>query len=241
MFGQVETPVQQRPPGRGGVGQEHADLAVLDPARGAAVLPLYPGRGGAFLDEAGLIGDQDAAGAEPVDDEGSHVIAYGVGIPASGAQQPLQLLGAGESGVFGQVPAVLEVEAGQQSTHVRIRRATWFDAAEPAGDPGHQLVEDDHPAIRVYAVARGHRTIFGCLHKLRMITRWPSPCDPNAARSPSVTGVLGEARYATIVLDGPAGWARRHNDGSMLEWFYGRAEFWLVNESGLLPLPTEKD
>lgn len=40
-------------------------------------------------------------------------------------------------------------------------------------------------------MARGHRTIFGCSHKLRMITRWPSPCDPKSSRSPSVTGVLG--------------------------------------------------
>lgn len=40
-------------------------------------------------------------------------------------------------------------------------------------------------------MARGHRTIFGCLHKLRMITRWPLPCDHDPSRSRSVTGVLG--------------------------------------------------
>ncbi|MEV5706541.1 DUF5753 domain-containing protein [Actinoallomurus sp. NPDC052274] len=92
--------------------------------------------------------------------------------------------------MFGQVPAVLAVDVGQQPAHVSTGSATWLDAAEPAGDPGHQLVEDDHPAVRVYAVARGHRTIFRCPHKLRMITRWPLPCDPNASRSRSVTGVL---------------------------------------------------
>jgi hypothetical protein len=41
-----------------GVGQEHADLDVLDPPCGAAVLPRHAGRVPALLDEAGLVHDQ---------------------------------------------------------------------------------------------------------------------------------------------------------------------------------------
>src|SRR3954470_14061774 len=42
--GQVERAVDQRLAVAAGIAQEHADLAVLDPTGGAAVLPCHPGR-----------------------------------------------------------------------------------------------------------------------------------------------------------------------------------------------------
>jgi chorismate mutase len=41
--GQVQRAIDQRLAVASGIAEEHADLAVLDPARGAAVLPLHPG------------------------------------------------------------------------------------------------------------------------------------------------------------------------------------------------------
>ena len=40
--GQVKRPVDERAPGRGGIGQVDCDLGVLGPSRGAGVLPLHP-------------------------------------------------------------------------------------------------------------------------------------------------------------------------------------------------------
>jgi len=57
-LGQVQLPVDESVPVSAGVGQEHADLTVLDPPGRARVLPLDPGRLGALLEEPGLIHDQ---------------------------------------------------------------------------------------------------------------------------------------------------------------------------------------
>jgi site-specific DNA recombinase len=46
---QVDPPAGQRPAARGGVAQEHADLRVLNPPGGAAVLALHAHRAQAFL------------------------------------------------------------------------------------------------------------------------------------------------------------------------------------------------
>ena len=48
-----------------GVGQEHAQLAVLDPPGGARVLPLHPGRPGPLLQEPGLVDHQHAVRRRP--------------------------------------------------------------------------------------------------------------------------------------------------------------------------------
>jgi hypothetical protein len=52
---QVQLPVNQRVPARGSIAKVDRDLGVLDPARGAGVLPLHPRRGGALLDVPRLI------------------------------------------------------------------------------------------------------------------------------------------------------------------------------------------
>ena len=79
---QVEPPVDQRPPAWGGVGQEHRDLAVFDPAGGAGVLPLDAHRAGALLQEARLVDDENPVGvAEPVGDECPHEVAGLVLVP----------------------------------------------------------------------------------------------------------------------------------------------------------------
>ena len=56
--GQVELTVDQRVPARGRVPEVDRDLGVFDPPGRAGVLPLHPGRGGAFLQVTGLISHQ---------------------------------------------------------------------------------------------------------------------------------------------------------------------------------------
>ena len=55
---QVKLAVDQRMTGRGRIAQVDSDLGVLDPPGRAGVLPLHPGRGGAFPQVTGLISDQ---------------------------------------------------------------------------------------------------------------------------------------------------------------------------------------
>jgi len=74
-------------PSRGGIGQIHRYLRVLDPARGATVLALHPDTVVALLDIAGLIDHQDRTRiSERADDVVTQIIAHGVGIPASPPQ-----------------------------------------------------------------------------------------------------------------------------------------------------------
>ena len=73
-LGQVQLPVHQRMPVAAGVGQEHADLAVLDPPGRARILALDAGRLGALLQEPGLIHDQHAARVAQVLD---HIVRAG--------------------------------------------------------------------------------------------------------------------------------------------------------------------
>ena len=89
--GKVEGPVDQSVPARGGIGQIHRDLGVLDPAGGAAVLALHPDTVDALLHVAGLVDHQDRAGiAEGVDDVLAQIIADLISVPAGAGQQVLQ-------------------------------------------------------------------------------------------------------------------------------------------------------
>lgn len=65
----------------GGVAEEDADLAVLDPARGSRGLPGHADRLGPRFEEAGLIDDQDAVGvAQMLADIADEFVADGVGV-----------------------------------------------------------------------------------------------------------------------------------------------------------------
>jgi hypothetical protein len=66
--------------------------------------------------------------------------------------------------MLGDRPAVLAWQVGQEPAHERSGAAARFHPGEPAGDAAQQLLQGGLPAGGVYAVARGHRLIFGCPH-----------------------------------------------------------------------------
>jgi hypothetical protein len=162
---QVDPPIDQRPAPRRGIRQEHPDLGVLDPPRGAAVLALHTHRPGALLQEPGLITDQHPSRfAKPPGYEAAHVIADGIGVPGCGAQQPLHRLRITMTGPLRQPPAVLPLYRRQQPQHKLPGGTARLYPAKTAGDQGHQLIEQDPPTSGVYAVASGHRIIIGRRH-----------------------------------------------------------------------------
>jgi hypothetical protein len=68
--------------------------------------------------------------------------------------------------MLGERPAVLSGQVGQQATDEGLGPPPQLHSREPTCDPAHQLVEQLLPAgwVDVYAVACGHRLIFGCPH-----------------------------------------------------------------------------
>ncbi len=95
-----------------------------------------------FFQEAGLVHDQDTAvGAGVFGGVGAQVVADGIGVPAGIAQQALHRSGPGVAGLFGQLPAVLPLNARQQPEQMGASRLPRLNPPEPARDPGHDPVE----------------------------------------------------------------------------------------------------
>ena len=176
---QVQLPVDQRPPARGHVGQEHPELTVLDPARRPGVLPLHTGRAGALLEETGLVGHHHPGRvAEPVQHVAAQVIAHRVGVPGVEVQQPLHAVRAQVTGLLGDRPGVLALRPRQQPQQVQPGSAAGLNLREPARDQAEHVIEPGLPpreGIIIYRRRRGHRVIFKIQHTLKLITRWPSP------------------------------------------------------------------
>ena len=172
--GRYKGPVDQRVPGRRGVGQIDRDLGVLDPPGGAGVLALHTHRVDSLLEVSGLVNHQDGVRvAEVVDDVAAEVVADQVGVPDRAGQQVLQRIRCLRAAVLGDGPAVLPVQIGQQPEHQRGGVPAWFVPGEPATDPVQQVTEPGPPSVRVYAMRRGHRGVFFVPHKHGMIARWP--------------------------------------------------------------------
>jgi len=152
-------------PGRGGVRQVDGDLGVVDLASGAGVLALHPDRMGALLEIPRLVHHQHRGGVtEVVDQVVANVVADPVVVPDRPSQQVLHAVRGGLAGVLGERPAVLLWQVSQQPEHERPGVPSGLHPAKPASDPAQQLVQPRPPPGRSYAVARGHRLIFGCPH-----------------------------------------------------------------------------
>lgn len=112
MLGQVEPTVDQGPAPGGGQGEEHADPSVLDASGGARVLPLHSRRGPALLQETGLVDDENSiVGAEVFGGVVTQVVADRIGVSSGVPHQTLQGPGPLMPRSFGQLPAVLPLDA----------------------------------------------------------------------------------------------------------------------------------
>src|SRR3712207_8847324 len=105
--GKVEFAVDQRVALAAGVGEENADLGILDPARGAAVLPRHPGRVLALLQEPGLVHDEHPIWrAEMLEGVVTAQVSCRVLVPQRVAEHPLGAPGPCVADPLGQLPAV---------------------------------------------------------------------------------------------------------------------------------------
>ena len=141
---------------------------------GAAVLALHPDAVGALLDVASFVDDQDRAGiTEGVDNVVTQIVTDRVGVPTGPRQQMLQSVRGGRTAVLGDGPAILAVQARDHPSHQLAGMPKRFVATKSRRDAIQDRRELRVPPIRVYAMSRGDRGIFGCLHKLRTMPRSP--------------------------------------------------------------------
>ena len=184
-LGQVQLPVDHRPALSAGVGQEDAELAVVDLAGGARVLALDPDRGGALLEEPRLVGHQHRVRvAQVLDHVGAQVVADQLRVPVGGGQQPLHAVGGALAGVLGQLPAVLAAHVAQQAAQVGQRPPAWLGADKPSRDAGVQGVQPGRPCLDFLDVCR----LVGLQHRFLLpsmaLPAHPRPAGRNPTPSP---------------------------------------------------------
>ena len=116
--------------------QQHPDLAVLRPPRGAGILPLDSRRPSALFQEAGVIGDQHPARVAQVPGHIiADIVADPVHVPIRAAQQPLHPIRADLARMLGQRPPVLPLQARDQPAQVFPHPGPRLGSPEPACDP----------------------------------------------------------------------------------------------------------
>jgi hypothetical protein len=136
-----------------GVTQEDAGLAILDAARGAAVLPLHARRLRPLRHEPGLVQHQHGAGiAEVLDHVGPQVVADRVGVPPHPAEEVPHPVRRAVARRLGQLPAVLAFHGGEETAQGRQRAPARLDPPEPRPEPPHQLIEGPRPPFRLVHV-----------------------------------------------------------------------------------------
>ncbi len=173
-LGQVQGAVDQGVPAWGGIAQIHRDLGVLDAPGGAGVLALHPDRMRPLFHVAGFIEDQDGVEvAEGVNNIVTQVVTDRVSVPFRPRQQMLQAVGGGIATVLGNRPAILAVQARDHPGHQLAGMAQWFVTGKTRRDPVDHRRELGPPRLRVYAMSRGGRGNFCCLHKHRMMSLSP--------------------------------------------------------------------
>jgi hypothetical protein len=124
-FGQIQRPIEEGGAADRAISQEYPDLAVLDPASCAAVLPGNTGGFRALLEEACLVDDQDAVVVpEVLYDVAAEVVANRIGIPAGPAQEALDAMGRGVADRLGQLPGVLAFDTAQKPAEIPPRRVS---------------------------------------------------------------------------------------------------------------------
>lgn len=147
LLGQEEFAVDQCCSVRGGIGEKHADLAVVDASGSAAVLAFDASGLGAFFEEASFVDDQDSlTGAEVIENVGAQVVAHLIGVPVSSGEQALDAVGGGFAEAFGDLPAVLAFDGAEESVEVGTSAVALFATCEAPCDAGVEAVEVGRPA-----------------------------------------------------------------------------------------------
>ena len=132
MLWHIQFTVDQDPvPGRIGVGEERADLAVVYASQRARVLPLDASRFPALLREPGRVGDQYAARiSEMLHRIVTDKITQPVGIPRREVQESLERFRLVQAGILGDCPPVLALQRSKQTSQILRSMGTGIRPVE---------------------------------------------------------------------------------------------------------------
>src|SRR5215210_3185354 len=167
------------------IGEENADLAVLDAPRRAGGLALDPGRLGALLEKAGLIQHQDRVVVTQVlDHVGAQIIPQRIGVPVNAREELLHAVWRGVAGRLGEVPAVLPLQGGQQALKISQGASARLRTPEPRGNPPSNRLQLLSPVLS-FAPAR-----HGSVPPPQAEQRTNPGCSTRAVRSCTESSVL---------------------------------------------------
>lgn len=116
-LGQEQPPVDQRLAVAAGMGQEHADLAVIDAPRLAGILPRHADGVRTLLRKAGLVDHEHRVRiGQRLGRVGAHEVACRVRIPPTPSQHGLQPMRPGLTRALGQELAPLRSTPDRSSS-----------------------------------------------------------------------------------------------------------------------------
>jgi hypothetical protein len=119
------------------IGEEDADLAIVELSGGPAVLALHPCRLRPLLEEARLIDHQDRGRIGQVLAHIRHqIVAHGVHVPARGVQEALHPVGGRLACFLGQLPAILALGVAEQALEIGQRALARLSALEVGHNAG---------------------------------------------------------------------------------------------------------
>ena len=135
-LGHIQFAVDKHAAAATGIAEEDADLAVLDTACRATVLPLHTGRVLPLLDETGLVHNQHRVTlAQLFNDVLPQHIARAMRIPLRPLEQVLNTIRRCFADPFGELPAVLALDCAQQALQVSERPTSGLRAPEQFSEP----------------------------------------------------------------------------------------------------------
>lgn len=132
---------------------------------------LHARGGGALLDEAGVVNDQDSvAPPEAFGDVVLELVTDLVRVPAGTGEQVLQPVGGGVTGVLGQLPAIFAADRAEQASDVAAHPAAWLHAPEAVADTEEEVFEFVVPGLGRRLVDHDERLPRRCHYQRRLHT-----------------------------------------------------------------------
>jgi hypothetical protein len=164
LFGQIQLAIDQGMTLRTGVGQKDADLAVLNPAGGTAILACHAGGMAAFLEKASFINHAyGSTVSQIVGQIGAQTVTQCIGIPVSAAKQVLKAIRIGGAADLGQLPAILAFGRTEQSGQIGHSALSRVGTGKERPNPAFNLSPVELPHLHIGQVKLDGRMLARCI------------------------------------------------------------------------------
>src|SRR6266571_7704542 len=143
-----------------GVGEERADLAVVDASQRSRVLPLDTGGFPALLRETRRVRDQYPAWiSETLHRVVTDEITQPIGVPRREVQEPLERLRLMQAGILGDRPPVLALQRSKQAPQIPHSMGAGIRPIEQSPGPRTDIFKLRIPCGKIFSRYRVVREI----------------------------------------------------------------------------------